>query len=1062
MRPITLTFAGLRSYRSEVTIDFTDLDLFAIIGDTGAGKSTIIEALSLALYGRKTWSGAANQRDLIADGEKTLRVAFTFLADGNEWTVTRSWNRSSTPGINKLVRADGGELIDDSRRVTARITELLGLDHAQFTRTVVIPQGRFDELLRATPAERNKLLTSLLGLDDVRAVGSLADGLIRSWSDAHSRADATRAQLPVDPVAALVDAARRAEEAASRRDRLAAAASSAEELERGLDSIAGARDALDAAVARVPEAGEELADLGRAAEVATQLVGLVAEAEERSVALAAEGAALAARQAELLAGFTKADGPRLAADRLGRAAERLVELAEDRDRGMARLAGLRADEPATEVPPDLADAAVAAATALATAEGAAREADAAVAHARQALAVLRPAVERVRVARDRVAAAEISVAEQDARRTSAERVAAESERALAEATAAEAAARAADLVATVAGHCAPGDPCPICARDLPATFAAPVSPDLDRARDALAVAAGNAQQSTTALAAVTRDHDRAVADHDRAVADLAREVAARHEAAEQLAATGAVVPSALGVGADADTGGDGDGDGALEPEVVLGPLLEAASLAADALVRARADASEADRALATARGTITAAVEQHARAVVDAEAALATTEAQIDKESDVAARLPEALRPPEPITADGLRTAADACEEIAVALEEVALAVSRIQDARHEAERELDRIDARMQSEVVRPSERGRDGLGHRARAVEVVARLVREQSASPGSAPPAGVALATDPVDTAVLDLPPDRPVHGGRAEAAAVAESVAALVAFGAVAQARADDVLAAATAQSDSLVGRLTVETETLAQVLREASDLIGPDAEAGSGSATPLTVAGLHDAAGAARVEAATAERVRAEAEAAVAEAERLDAFLAVARPFLANLGVLVEAVRDRHFTGHLVQARETALIAEASRRLRAITDERFGFVADFGIVTIASGEVRTPDTLSGGERFQAALALALALVEIASRGSGKLEAVFVDEGFGSLDAAALDMALATLGTVAGGGKTVALISHLRPVAEYVDTVLHVTKSDVLGSRIERLDAEARDRLLADDVRSGLTS
>ena len=157
-----------------------------------------------------------------------------------------------------------------------------------------------------------------------------------------------------------------------------------------------------------------------------------------------------------------------------------------------------------------------------------------------------------------------------------------------------------------------------------------------------------------------------------------------------------------------------------------------------------------------------------------------------------------------------------------------------------------------------------------------------------------------------------------------------------------------------------------------------------------------------------------------------------------------------------------RARETELLAEATRRLKDITGGRFGFAAGFGVVNVASGEVRTPDTLSGGERFQAALALALGLVEIASRGGGKLDAVFVDEGFGSLDAGALDTALDTLGKVAVGGKMVALISHLRPVAEYVDTVLHVTRDDVLGSRIEVLDSEAREQLLADDIRSGLTT
>ena len=131
------------------------------------------------------------------------------------------------------------------------------------------------------------------------------------------------------------------------------------------------------------------------------------------------------------------------------------------------------------------------------------------------------------------------------------------------------------------------------------------------------------------------------------------------------------------------------------------------------------------------------------------------------------------------------------------------------------------------------------------------------------------------------------------------------------------------------------------------------------------------------------------------------------------------------------------------------------------MSDFGVKNIASGEIRAPDALSGGERFQASLALALALVEIASRGGGRLDAVFVDEGFGSLDASALDTALATLGKVAGGGKMVALISHLRPVAEYVDTVMHVTRDDVTGSRIRVLSEVDRDRLLADDVRSRLT-
>jgi exonuclease SbcC len=250
----------------------------------------------------------------------------------------------------------------------------------------------------------------------------------------------------------------------------------------------------------------------------------------------------------------------------------------------------------------------------------------------------------------------------------------------------------------------------------------------------------------------------------------------------------------------------------------------------------------------------------------------------------------------------------------------------------------------------------------------------------------------------------------------------------------------VLAAANA-------RLAGVERDLAEVLRDAGQ---------------ADVAALLAAAGEASQRAATA---RQDLERATANRDRsvhLDEVLAVGEPFIQNLDVIVAAMRPGAFLQHLLKSREMELLAEATRRLRAITNGRFGFVADFGVVNLASGEVRSPDSLSGGERFQAALALALALVEIASRGAGRLDAVFVDEGFGSLDASALDMALATLGSVAGGGKTVALISHLRPVAEYVETVLHVTRSDVVGSRIERLGPDARDQLLADDIRSGLTA
>jgi exonuclease SbcC len=105
--------------------------------------------------------------------------------------------------------------------------------------------------------------------------------------------------------------------------------------------------------------------------------------------------------------------------------------------------------------------------------------------------------------------------------------------------------------------------------------------------------------------------------------------------------------------------------------------------------------------------------------------------------------------------------------------------------------------------------------------------------------------------------------------------------------------------------------------------------------------------------------------------------------------------LNKLLTDGKFIGYLVREREVALLTEASRVLRSVSGDRFGFGFGFGfgdgfkVIDRHSGQERGPDTLSGGERFQASLALALALVEIATRSGGQLEAVFVDEGFVSV-------------------------------------------------------------------------
>jgi len=102
---------------------------------------------------------------------------------------------------------------------------------------------------------------------------------------------------------------------------------------------------------------------------------------------------------------------------------------------------------------------------------------------------------------------------------------------------------------------------------------------------------------------------------------------------------------------------------------------------------------------------------------------------------------------------------------------------------------------------------------------------------------------------------------------------------------------------------------------------------------------------------------------------------------------------------------------------------------------------------------------ASLALSLALVELAGRAGGRLEALFLDEGFGSLDAGSLTEALDALTQKAEGGRLVAVISHLKSVAESIDKVLTV-RMTATGSRAKWLSSEERDRMLTEDVERGL--
>lgn len=168
MRPLRIEVEGFSAYRAPVEVDFTDVDFFSLTGATGAGKSSLIDAMIFALFGRVPRLGGNAVAPAITAGADRARVRFDFAVDGEEYTAVRLAQRTSTGGATvkeaRLQRRDK-VLAHGADDVTVAVEELLRLRFDDFTRTVVLPQGDFARFLTATRSERQGLLRSLLGFD---------------------------------------------------------------------------------------------------------------------------------------------------------------------------------------------------------------------------------------------------------------------------------------------------------------------------------------------------------------------------------------------------------------------------------------------------------------------------------------------------------------------------------------------------------------------------------------------------------------------------------------------------------------------------------------------------------------------------------------------------------------------------------------------------------------------------------------------------------------------------------------------------------------------------------
>jgi DNA repair protein SbcC/Rad50 len=195
MRPLKLTMSAFGPYPSEETIDFTNLkekNIFLITGPTGAGKTTIFDAISYALFGEASGSSRDNDslRSHFAEIDTLTYVELEFELRGEVYRVKRNPKQES-----KKLRGEGyrikesdaefqlpdGKLVTQIKNVDDKISSILGINKNQFRQIVMLPQGEFRKLLEAESKEREVIFRKIFGTEAFQTVQMKLDNLQKDY-----------------------------------------------------------------------------------------------------------------------------------------------------------------------------------------------------------------------------------------------------------------------------------------------------------------------------------------------------------------------------------------------------------------------------------------------------------------------------------------------------------------------------------------------------------------------------------------------------------------------------------------------------------------------------------------------------------------------------------------------------------------------------------------------------------------------------------------------------------------------------------------------------------------
>jgi exonuclease SbcC len=987
MRPHRLRVTAFGAFGGTVEVCFDDLasaGLFLLHGETGAGKTTLLDAIGFALYGRVPGERGKARRlrsDHAAPGAPT-EVQFEATMGGRRMRITRK------PEQQRPKRRGGGItteqakiLLEESdrgmwRAVSTRageaddeIRDLMGMSAEQFYQVVLLPQGQFAQFLHAPADKRAELLEKLFGTDRF--------GKVENWLAERRR---STARVVAEAEVAIRELAARVAQVAE-------------------DAPPGEPD---------PDA---LPDPAWAPYLTEAAVAVVAASQAR----------VRARRTEL----DQAQDDQRAAERLAERQRRRADALRTRDQLDQAAPGLQ------QLKAELG-AAVRSAEAAPALEEADRTAGV-LAETRRAERQARADVARIPGARPEASDAELRLAAQEhvtrsgrleGLRPTEQQAAAEDQ------TAAAARDAAAALAAQVA------------VAEQKAADRHGRRPELSRQRD-------QAREAAERLPGVQAEADR----YQRAADDMAALVLARADVVKQSQAyiTAKIEHAELLGEAARLRMARIDGmraelaatlvDGA--PCPVCGSLdhPELCELQGERVTREQEEAANADAATASERAeTIGARLGAADERVAD-----------LGSRLEAAGFAPDA--DPRSLNAEAGRLAARGRELRAEAERLAAIQLPDLQSALDALDRDITGVQLRL----VELTDQHAAELRRAAEADQRAARAREALTAQLDGAASLDAALAREREAAAALSAAADAAEATTRAQADA---RRAADLAAKAATEAGFQDPEAARQArqagdwriQADREIRDHEAAARAVAELLADP-DLdvpLDPPADTGGTAALVDAVRQAHDEALAAH------DRAQHKAEQLADLAPRLTARLGTLRPLadeaaearrLADLAAGQGANTLRMtLSAFVLAARLEEVAAAASERLLAMTSGRYSLIhtdarrgagrSGLGLLACDTwtGVDRDTSTLSGGETFLASLALALGLADVvtAEAGGTRIEALFVDEGFGSLDEETLDEVMTVLDGLREGGRMVGIVSHVAELKQRIPAQIRVHK------------------------------